>query len=134
MEAQPLPLPLHKIADALQDGDLGFRAAVYATVCHVPHGKVLGYGHVAALMGRPRVARQVGYALAALEPGTDVPWWRVIRSDGSIALRGDPTRGPTQVARLRAEGIVVGSTGARSGQVDTGRVDMGRFRWSPQHP
>lgn len=115
--------PLESIADALQDGDLGFRAAVYATVRHIPHGKVLGYGHVAALMGRPRVARQVGYALAALEPGADVPWWRIIRSDGSVALQGDPTRGPTQVARLRAEGVVV----------DSHKVDMGRFRWSPQH-
>jgi methylated-DNA-protein-cysteine methyltransferase related protein len=98
----------------------GFRARVYAVVERIPTGVVLGYGQVAAALGSPRAARQVGYALAALEPGTLVPWWRVIRSDGSIALQGDPLRGPEQVRRLRAEGIEV------SGDH---RVDMALYRW-----
>lgn len=118
-EAEPL---LHDLAEALADGELGFREAVYAAVRCIPVGRVLGYGMVGAILGRPRVARQVGYALAALEPGTEVPWWRVIRSDGSVALQGDPVRGPTQIRLLGAEGVeVVGN-----------RVDMGRFRWRPE--
>lgn len=112
------------IADALEDGRVGFRAAVYAAVRCIPHGRVLGYGHVAALIGKPRAARQVGYALAALEHGTTVPWWRVIRSDGSIALQGDPTRGPAQQERLLAEGV----------GVTDHRVDMKKFRWTPPSP
>lgn len=87
--------------------ELGFRRAVYAVVERIPAGRVLGYGHVAAALGSPRAARQVGYALAALPPETAVPWWRVIRSDGSIALQGDPARGPRQVALLEREGVVL---------------------------
>jgi len=99
----------------------GFRAAVYAAVRQIPPGRVLGYGHVATLLGRPRAARQVGYALAALEPGTQVPWWQVLRSNGSIALQGDPDRGPRQAALLRQEGVAVHET----------QVDMDRARWDP---
>ncbi len=112
--------------DALADLALieGFRAAVYSAVRLIPVGRVLGYGHVAVLLGRPRAARQVGYALAALEPGTDVPWWRVIRSDGSIALQGDPGRGPLQAELLLEEGV----------EVRQWRVDMARFRWDPGLP
>ena len=112
---------LTDLAELLEDGELGFRAAVYAAVGRIPRGSVLGYGMVGAVLGRPRVARQVGYALAALEPGTEVPWWRVIRSDGSVALQGDPVRGPTQIALLRAEGV----------EVQGNQVDMGRYRWRP---
>jgi methylated-DNA-protein-cysteine methyltransferase-like protein len=117
-------MDLPDISDALEDGELGFRDAVYAAVRCIPVGTVLGYGHVAALIGRPRAARQVGYALAALERGTAVPWWRVIRSDGSIALQGDPARGPAQHARLVEEGV----------DVVAHRVDMRRFRWTPPSP
>lgn len=99
--------------------DRGFRARVYAVVSGIPHGRVLGYGHVAAALGTPRAARQVGYALAALEPGTGVPWWRVIRSNGTLALQGDPARGPLQERLLREEGVVVADY----------KVDMNRFRW-----
>lgn len=116
--------PLDALGDAIDAGELGFRAAVWAAVCHIPAGRVLGYGHVAALLQRPRAARQVGYALAALPPGADVPWWRVLRSDGSIALQGDPARGPLQARLLADEGVVVAQH----------RVDMGRFRWTPPGP
>ncbi len=119
----PTPPPDAVDVDALADLALteGFRAGVYAAVRLIPPGRVLGYGHVAVLIGRPRAARQVGYALAALEPGTDVPWWRVLRSDGSIALQGDPERGPRQAELLQAEGVDV---------VDW-RLDMDRYGWQP---
>lgn len=97
----------------------GFRAQVYALVRQIPHGRVLGYGHVAARLERPRMARQVGWALSALEPDTDVPWWRVIKSDGQLALRGDPDRAPLQRQLLEAEGVVF--------QED--RCDMALYRW-----
>ena len=120
--SQPEPPILNDLAELLEDGELGFRAAVYAAVRRIPRGGVLGYGMVGAILGRPRVARQVGYAMAALPPDTDVPWWRVIRSDGSIAMQGDPVRGPTQVRLLVADGVeVIGH-----------KVDMGRYRWDPE--
>lgn len=102
----------------------GFRAAVYDAVRRIPVGRVLGYGHVAAVIGRPRMGRHVGWALAALDPDLDVPWWRVIRSDGTIAMQGDPSRGPVQVALLREEGVVV----------ERDRVNMRQFRWDGDGP
>jgi methylated-DNA-protein-cysteine methyltransferase-like protein len=109
------------LAAALTARELRWRDAVEAVVSAIPAGRVLGYGQVAALLGRPRAARQVGYALAALDPGTTVPWWRVLRTDGSIALQGDPTRGPLQAAALRAEGV----------EVLDHRVDMAAVGWRP---
>ena len=100
---------------------MNWREAVYEVVETIPHGQVLGYGHVAAILGEPRKARHVGFALAALEPGTEVPWWRVLRSNGEIALRGDPVRGQLQERLLKEEGVAfVGD-----------KVDMKTHRWNP---
>lgn len=48
------------------------------------------------------MARHVGYAMRACQK--DVPWQRVVRSDGSTAAEG-------QRVRLEAEGIVFGENG-----------------------
>lgn len=105
--------------------DAGWRAGVYAVVSCIPTGFVLGYRDVGVLLGRPRSARQVGYALSALPAAHDVPWWRVIRSNGTIALQGDPSRGMRQVALLRTDGVAVSSRG---------RVDLSVFRWMAPIP
>ncbi|MEC8381646.1 MAG: methylated-DNA--[protein]-cysteine S-methyltransferase [Myxococcota bacterium] len=96
-------------------------AQVFKVVRTIPTGQVMSYGDVAKAIGMPRHARQVGYALSSLEPHTTVPWWRVIRTDGSIAMQGDMVRGPKQVALLKAEAVVF------KGQ----KVDMQRHRWWP---
>lgn len=67
-----------------------FASRAYAVVRRCPRGKVVSYGGVAAILGHPRAARGVGHALKGLEPGTDVPWWRVVNSRGMISLRGGP--------------------------------------------
>jgi methylated-DNA-protein-cysteine methyltransferase-like protein len=114
------PSPV-EIAAARADELIGFREAVFAMVECIPSGRVAGYGHVAAWLGHPRAARQVGFAMASLEPGTRVPWWRVIRSNGSITLQGDPSRGPRQARLLAEEGIIIHDW----------TVSMHDFGWSP---
>jgi methylated-DNA-protein-cysteine methyltransferase-like protein len=94
---------------------------VYALVRQIPAGKVMGYGQVAAALGSPHAARQVGYAMAGLPADTDVPWQRVIHSAGTLATRGDPVRAVVQRGLLEREGV----------QFLGERVDMGRFGWSP---
>ncbi len=80
----------------------------------------MGYGHVSAVLGAGN-ARQVGYAMAALPPDTDVPWQRVLHSDGTLATRGDPVRAVVQRGLLEREGV----------QFTGDAVDMARFGWAP---
>lgn len=100
---------------------IGWNKRVYALVAAIPSGQVMGYGHVAAALGHPRMARQVGWALAAAPAGTDLPWHRVLRSSGSLAFAGSPDRAMLQRALLEAEGVAFAG--------DT--VDMARYRWRP---
>lgn len=64
-------------------------------------GEVVSYGEVARRAGTPGAARAVGGFLA--EHGGDLPWWRVVRADGSLAAH----KPSEQARRLRAEGIDV---------------------------
>jgi len=75
----------------------GVFARIYAAVRAIPRGRVASYGEVARRAGLRRGARTVGWALAALPAGTTVPWWRVVRADGTIAPRAGADR---QGARL----------------------------------
>ena len=62
-----------------------FFKRVYALVKQVPKGKVVTYGQVAAMLGNPRMSRQVGYALHVNpEPGDVIPCHRVIDRFGSL--------------------------------------------------
>ena len=62
-------------------------------VREIPSGFVRTYGDVSP--GAPRFAGTVLFA--ADDP--DLPWWRVVRADGSLA------KGPRQRALLVAEGV-----------------------------
>ena len=50
-------------------------------VRQIPAGTVATYGQVAMIAGGC-TPRMVGYCLASLDPGSDVPWQRVINHDG----------------------------------------------------
>ncbi len=89
----------------------GFHARVAAAVRLVPAGRITTYGDVAGVLGSPRVARQVGWALAALPADSDVPWQRVINARGRISHRGDVLRPSEQQRLLEAEGIAFSDSG-----------------------
>ena len=59
-----------------------FYAQVYDIVKKIPYGKVISYGEIARLLGRPRAAREVGRAMRHCPDG--LPWQRVVMADGSI--------------------------------------------------
>ena len=80
----------------------GFHGKVHALVKKVPKGRVTTYGDVAEALGSRSVARQVGYAMAAIDD-PDVPWWRVVAAGGRLA----PTTARAQARALRAEGVAV---------------------------
>lgn len=103
-----------------QEKDFGlpseFADDVLDLVDQIPEGKVATYGDLAEILGRGG-ARGVGSVMARY--GSDVPWWRVIRSGGY------PPQGleDEAVARWREESTpLVGGAFGR-------RVDMARGRW-----
>lgn len=93
----------------------------YDMVRQIPLGRVATYGQVARMLGAPRKARFVGFAMHA-SPGMSggVPCHRVVFKDGSLAP-GFAFGGPgVQREMLEAEGV---------GFLPDGRVDMARFQW-----
>jgi len=60
-----------------------FYEQVYSVVKQIPPGKVMSYGRIAKILGRPRSAREVGRAMRLCPEG--LPWQRVVMADGTIA-------------------------------------------------
>lgn len=73
---------------------------------NIPRGQVLGYGEVALRAGLPGRARLVARLLGANED-PQLPWHRVLRSDGRIAMPEGSAGWREQSQRLRAEGLAV---------------------------
>ncbi len=67
---------------------------------------MLGYGEVAARAGLPGRARLVARLLGGNDD-PDLPWHRVLRSDGRIAMPEGSRGWREQSQRLRSEGVVV---------------------------
>jgi len=79
----------------------------YEVVRRIPPGRVSTYGTVAREAGLTGRARQVGYAMAALPEGHDVPWHRVINARGEVSeRRGGSAFETIQRVMLEAEGII----------------------------
>lgn len=89
---------------------------VLSWVEQVPPGRVTTYGALAAVVGGG--PRQVGWVMA--HHGGPVPWWRVVRADGSLPPSHDEAR-----ARYAEEGTPCN---------DAGRVQMREAFWDPARP
>ncbi len=63
-----------------------FAEQVYEIVGQIPKGKVTTYGHIARMLGKPRGAREVGWAMKNCPEG--LPWQRVVMADGAITGGG----------------------------------------------
>jgi methylated-DNA-protein-cysteine methyltransferase-like protein len=99
----------------------------YRIVARVPRGKVVTYGQVAALAGRPHGAREVGYALSALRGAAHrLPWHRVLgKRPGEYAGISllDAVGAAAQRQLLEREGVALDGRG---------RVALDRFGWRPR--
>jgi methylated-DNA-protein-cysteine methyltransferase-like protein len=94
---------------------------IYAVVRQVPPGKVATYGQIAHITGGC-TARMVGYAMAALPEGSDVPWQRVINYKGKISPHGFGYGSAMQRLLLEEEGVVFDAED---------RIDFNVFGWLP---
>ncbi len=99
----------------------GFFNRVYELVRRVPPGRVVTYGQVAEMLGDPRQARTVGWAIAGCPE--DVPWHRVLNSRGEVSRRAGDASGERQRAMLRDEGVEFNAYR---------RADLKRFGWDPE--
>lgn len=79
--------------------------SIYRLVRQVPPGRVITYGQVAKIVGGCS-AQMVGFAMAALQEGTDIPWQRVINAKGRISPHGFGYGSALQRQLLEEEGIV----------------------------
>jgi len=92
---------------------------IYQVARQIPIGQVATYGQIALIAG-VNSARRVGRAMAMLPVGSDVPWHRVINSQGKISIRRDGGLDPEQKRRLRIEGVRLDRQG---------RVDLPAVAW-----
>ena len=88
----------------------GFYQQVYDLVEKVPAGTVVTYGDIAKMLGHPRGARLVGYAMGAACETDNRPWHRVTFSDGKL---WDGKWEAVQRKMLKAE-------------------DVEKYRWRPE--
>ncbi len=93
---------------------------IYSVVQQIPAGRVATYGQIATVVGNC-TARMVGYAMAAVDGSSAVPWQRVINAQGKISPRADSLSTEQQRVRLAEEGIMF---------EPAGRVNLRRYRWS----
>lgn len=88
--------------------------AVLSAIESIPPGQVSTYGDIAEYVGQGG-PRQVGAVMR--EYGGSVPWWRVLRANGTPADQ----LVDEQIQLLRSEGV----------RVTNGKVDLRTVRWTP---
>ena len=91
------------------------------TVCRVPPGKVSSYGKVADLAGLPGRARMVGKVMQLAPNEMQVPWYRILKSNGQLAFKAGSENAKRQTGLLQEEGVVVLNN----------RVNMKQYAWVP---
>lgn len=96
-----------------------FYDQVYEVVEKIPAGRVATFGQIAAIIGRPRMARFVGYA-SNNQKSWHLPWHRVVFKDGTLI--GEPFY-EQQYKALVAEGVKF---------TPDNRVIMEQFQWRPE--
>jgi methylated-DNA-protein-cysteine methyltransferase-like protein len=66
--------------------DNSFSNRVKNLIKGIPYGMVATYGQIATSAGNPRAARQVSWILHSSSRKYNLPWHRVINSQGYISL------------------------------------------------
>lgn len=94
-----------------------FYPEVYDIVRQIPEGKVMTYGQIARLLGRPQNSRLVGQALQNVPQNLRLPCHRVVNSQGRTVPGWEE-----QKSLLAAEGVSLKPNGC---------ADLKKHLWQP---
>ena len=96
-----------------------FNESVYEIVAKIPAGRVATFGQIARMIGRPRMARFVGFA-SNNKASWHLPWHRVVFKDGTLI--GEPFH-DQQYRDLKNEGVKF---------TRDKKVIMEKYQWHPE--
>jgi methylated-DNA-protein-cysteine methyltransferase-like protein len=100
--------------------DKAYRERVFAVVREIPKGYVMTYGSLAIVCGDGYTPRTVGYVMHGSPD--DVPWHRVINSQGKCSTGRLTIPLNLQQELLEAEGVEFSPTG---------KCDLKKYQWWP---
>lgn len=100
--------------------DKTYRERVYGIVRQIPAGRVMTYGQIAGILGEGYTARTVGYVMHGADD--DVPWHRVINSQGKCSTGRLTIPMNLQQEVLESEGIEFSASG---------KCDLRSLLWYP---
>jgi methylated-DNA-protein-cysteine methyltransferase related protein len=100
---------------------LSSKERIWYVVALIPKGKVASYGKIADLAGLPGRARFVSRALKEAPEELNLPWHRVINSQGKISFDKFSQMFQHQTECLRIEGVLVNS----------GKIALSEYEWRP---
>ena len=118
----PRPAPFYGNSLKVNVNDKTYRERVYEIVRRIPAGRVMTYGQIAIILGEGYTARTVGYVMHGADT-EDVPWQRVINSQGKCSTGRLTIPVNLQQELLEAEGIVFSAKG---------KCDLTEFQWFPE--
>ncbi|AGH94534.1 MGMT family protein [Pseudobdellovibrio exovorus] len=102
-----------------------FTKKVIQVIKKIPKGRVASYGQIATLAGNSGGARGVVWILHSCSDAYDLPWHRVVNSQGLIAIPADRKHHREQRKRLLDEGVLF---------LSASHVDFKKFQWSKTIP
>lgn len=104
----------------MSEKDKGFFEKVYDIVAGIPEGKVATYGGIGRMLGYPRGAKVVGWAMRSAPEGLNLPCHRVVKATGELSPGHVFGAYEIQRTMLEAEGITFR---------EDGTIDMEKHLW-----
>ena len=106
-----------------------FDRAIWKVVSAITPGSVMAYGEVARAAGYPRHARMVSKAMSRSPDA--LPWFRVVRSDRTLAFEPGSDAYSKQRGLLEKEGVRFIDGKVVAATVDEA-MDLDELIWGPE--
>lgn len=102
-----------------------FTKKVLSLIKSIPKGKVASYGQIAKLAGKPQGSRGVGWILNSCTECYNLPWQRVINSQGRISFNKKTAEYRKQKSLLLKEKVKFNENDS---------IDLEKYGWKKKAP